>query len=176
MEPFVIRLDGEEIEASPHFDDLPAKPPKKKIRGQKSTTKKVRDYLIRKIQGLSLDELASFCLDKTWTKLIQHTNAAVKEFSMSFEPSQINFVASSFTTDIRQNIPGLVLTLSSICITLLRVIIGSKHRGICWGIFFGLALPANFTAESSLSTSLESLQWDVVRLMSCSDSSCRHHF
>ena len=75
MELFDIGLDGEEIEASPDFDDLPAEPPKKKIHRQKSTTKKERDYLIRKIQGLSLDELASFCLDKTWTKLIQHPNA-----------------------------------------------------------------------------------------------------
>ena len=87
MEPFDIRLDGEEIEPLPDFDDLPAEPPKKKICQRKSTTKKERDYLIRKIQGLSLDELASFCLDK-------------------------------------------VLTLSSICITLSRVVMGSKHRGI----------------------------------------------
>ena len=87
MEPFDIGLDGEEIEASPGFDDLPAEPLKTKIRWRKSTTKKERDYLIRKIQGLSLDELASFCLDK-------------------------------------------VLTLSSICVTLSRVVIGSKHRGI----------------------------------------------
>ena len=75
MEPFNIGLDGEEIEASPDFDDLPAEPPKKKIHRQKPTTKKERDYLIRKIQGLSLDELASFCLDNTRTKLIQHPNA-----------------------------------------------------------------------------------------------------
>ena len=87
MEPFNIRLDGEEIEASPDFDDLPAEPLNEKIRRQKSITKKGRDYLIRKIQGLSLDELASFCLDK-------------------------------------------VLTLSSIRITLSRVVIGSRHRGI----------------------------------------------
>ena len=87
MEPFDIGLDGEEIKASPGFDDLPAEP-LKKIRRQKSTTKNDRDYLIRKIQGLSLDELALFCLDK-------------------------------------------VLTLSSIHITLSRVVIGSKHRGIC---------------------------------------------
>ena len=40
MEPFDIRLDREEIEASPDFDDLPANPPNKKIRQQKSTTKK----------------------------------------------------------------------------------------------------------------------------------------
>ena len=39
MEPFDIGLDGE-IEASPDFDDLPAEPPKKKIRQRKSTTKK----------------------------------------------------------------------------------------------------------------------------------------
>ena len=69
MEPFDIRLDGE------------------KICRRKSTTKKERDYLIRKIQGLSLDELTSFCLDKA-------------------------------------------LTLSSIRITLSRIMIGSKHRGI----------------------------------------------
>ena len=87
MEPFDIGLDGEEIEASPGFDDLPAEPLKTKIRRRKSTTKKERDYLIRKIQGLSLDELASFCLDKA-------------------------------------------LTLSSIRITLSRIMIGSKHRGI----------------------------------------------
>ena len=80
MELFDIGLDEEEIEASPGFDDLPAEPLKTKIRRRKSTTKKERDYLIRKIQGLSLDELASFCLDKTRTKLIQHPNAAVKEF------------------------------------------------------------------------------------------------
>ena len=75
MELFNIGLDGEEIKASPDFDDLPAEPPKKKIRNNE----KERDYLIRKIQGLSLDKLASF-LDKTRTKLIQHPNAAVKEF------------------------------------------------------------------------------------------------
>ena len=69
MEPFDIGLDGEEIEASPDFDDFPAEPPKKKIRPRKSTTKKERDCLVKKIQGLSLDELASFCLDKTRTKL-----------------------------------------------------------------------------------------------------------
>ena len=40
MEPFDIGLDGEEIEASPDFDDLLAEPPKKKIRRRKSTTKK----------------------------------------------------------------------------------------------------------------------------------------
>ena len=44
MEPFDIRLDGEEIEASPDFDDLLAEPPNKKIRRRKSTTKKERDY------------------------------------------------------------------------------------------------------------------------------------
>ena len=87
MEPFDIRLDGEEIKASPDFDDLPVEPLNKKIRRRKSTTKKERDYLIRKIQGLSLDELASFCLDK-------------------------------------------VLILSSIRITLSRVVISSIHRGI----------------------------------------------
>ena len=43
MEPFDIQLDGEEIEASPDFDDLPAEPPNKKIRRRKSTTKKERD-------------------------------------------------------------------------------------------------------------------------------------
>ena len=44
MEPFNIGLVGEEIEASPDFDDLPVEPPKKKIRRQrKSTTKKERD-------------------------------------------------------------------------------------------------------------------------------------
>ena len=36
MEPFDIGLDGEEIKASPDFDDLPAEPPKK-ICQQKST-------------------------------------------------------------------------------------------------------------------------------------------
>ena len=35
MEPFDIGLDGEEIEASPDFDYLPAEPPKKKIRRQR---------------------------------------------------------------------------------------------------------------------------------------------
>ena len=40
MEPFDIRLDGEEIEASPHFDDLPAELPNQKIHWRKSTTKK----------------------------------------------------------------------------------------------------------------------------------------
>ena len=99
----------------------------------KVNNEKERDYLIRKIQGLSLDELPLFCLDK-------------------------------------------VLTLSSIHITLSRVVIGSKHRGIRWGIFVGLALPVDFTAESSLSASLESLQQDVVHLMSSSDSSRRHCF
>ena len=93
MELFDIGLDGEEIEASPDFDNLPAEPPKNKICRRKSITKKERDYSIRKIQGLSLDELASFCLDK-------------------------------------------VLTLSSIRVTLLRVVMGSKHRyslrDICW--------------------------------------------
>ena len=79
MKPFDIGLDGEEIEASPDFDDLPAEPAKKRFAGE-NQQRKERDYLIRKIQGLSLDELASFCLDKTRTKLIQHPNAAVKEF------------------------------------------------------------------------------------------------
>ena len=51
MEPFDIELDGAEIEASSGFDDLPAEPLKAKIRRRKSTTKKERDYLIRKIQG-----------------------------------------------------------------------------------------------------------------------------
>ena len=37
MEPFDIGLDGEEMETSPDFDDLPAEPPKNKIRRQKST-------------------------------------------------------------------------------------------------------------------------------------------
>ena len=37
MEPFDIGLDGEEIEALPDFDNLPAKPPKKKIHQRKST-------------------------------------------------------------------------------------------------------------------------------------------
>ena len=40
MEPFDIRFDGEEIEASPDFDDLPAEPLNKRIRRRKSTTKK----------------------------------------------------------------------------------------------------------------------------------------
>ena len=60
MERFDIGLDGEEIKALPDFDDLPAKPCKKKIHQRKSTTKKERDYLI-KIQGLSPDELVSVC-------------------------------------------------------------------------------------------------------------------
>ena len=34
MEPFDIGLDGEEIEASPDFDDLPAEPPKKRFAGK----------------------------------------------------------------------------------------------------------------------------------------------
>ena len=38
MEPFDIGLDGEEIEASPDFDDLPAEPPKKKINQQRKRT------------------------------------------------------------------------------------------------------------------------------------------
>ena len=128
MEPFDIRLDGEEIEASPDFDDLPAEPPKKKIRRRKSATKKERDCLVKKIQGLSLDELTSVCLDKTRTKLIQHSNATVKEFSLSFEPSQIYFVASSLQltfAKIYQDWPHS----SSIRITLSRVVISSKHRG-----------------------------------------------
>ena len=50
MEPFDIRLDGEEIEASPNFDNLPAEPPNKKIRRLKSTTKKERDYLLSKFK------------------------------------------------------------------------------------------------------------------------------
>ena len=78
MEPFDIGLDGEEIEASPDFDNFPAEPPKKNIRNNE----KERDCVVldKKNHGLSLDELASFCLDKTRTKLIQHPNAAVKEF------------------------------------------------------------------------------------------------
>ena len=40
IEPFDIRLDGEEIEALPDFDDLRANPLNKKIRQRKSTTKK----------------------------------------------------------------------------------------------------------------------------------------
>ena len=64
MEPLDITLDGEEIEALPDFDNLPAEPPNKKIRWQKSTPKKERDYLITKVQGLSLDELALFA----WTR------------------------------------------------------------------------------------------------------------
>ena len=65
---------------------------------------KERDCLIRKIRGLSVDELATFCLDKTRTKLTQHPNAAVKEFSLSFEPSQVYFMASS-----------LQLTFTKVC-------------------------------------------------------------
>ena len=72
MELFDIGLDEEEIEASPGFDDLPAEPLKTKIRQRKSTTKKERDYLIRKIQGLSLDEFTLFCLDKVLTLLYPH--------------------------------------------------------------------------------------------------------
>ena len=133
--------------------------------------RKERDYLIRKIQGLSLDELASFCLHKTRTKLIQHPNATVKEFFVLWAKPNL-LCCIIFTTDIRQNIPGLVLTLSSIRITLSQVVIGSKHRGTPWRILVGIALPA----ESSLSTSLESLQQDVVHLTSSSDSSHRHCF
>ena len=51
MEPFDIGLDGEEIEASPDFDDLPAEPPKKKIHRRKSATKKERDCLVKKTSG-----------------------------------------------------------------------------------------------------------------------------
>ena len=36
----------------------------------------------------------SFSLDKTQTKLTQHPNAAVKEYPLSFELSQVHFVAS----------------------------------------------------------------------------------
>ena len=53
MEPFNIGLDGEEIEASPGFDDLPAKPLKTKIRRRKLINNEERkglySYLIRKI-------------------------------------------------------------------------------------------------------------------------------
>ena len=63
---FDISLEGEEIEALPDLDDLPAEPPKKKIRHQRKINhEKERD-----------------CLTTT-------------------------------------------------CITLLQVVIGSKHRGIC---------------------------------------------
>ena len=96
MEPFNIGLDREEIEISPDFDDLPVEPPKKKTRRQrKATTKKERECLVRKIQTLSVDELASFYLDKTRSKLSQHANTLVKEFSLSFESTQIYFLASS---------------------------------------------------------------------------------
>ena len=97
MEPFDIRLDGEEIEASPDFDDLPANSPNKKICqpilpikrfASENQQRKKKGLLDKKnSRFLSLDELASFCLNK-------------------------------------------VLTLSSICITLSPVIIGSKHKGI----------------------------------------------
>ena len=40
MELFDIGLDGEEIEALPDFDDLPAEPPKKKIRRQQTQKRK----------------------------------------------------------------------------------------------------------------------------------------
>ena len=69
LESFDIGLNGEETEASPGFDDLAAEPLKTKIRWRKSITKKERNYLIKKIQGLSLDELALFCLDKVLTLL-----------------------------------------------------------------------------------------------------------
>ena len=65
MEPFDIGLDGEEIEASPGFDDLPAEPLKTKIRRQKSTMKKERDYLIRKIQGFKYPWMNSCCFAST---------------------------------------------------------------------------------------------------------------
>ena len=54
MEPFDIGLDGEEIEASPDFDDLPAEPPRKGSPA-KINNKKRKGLLDRKIQGLSLD-------------------------------------------------------------------------------------------------------------------------
>ena len=75
MELFDIGIDGEEITASPDFDDLLAEPPKKKIR-RRNQERKRKGLLDKK----SLDEFASFCLDKTRTKLIQHPNAVVKEF------------------------------------------------------------------------------------------------
>ena len=75
MEPFDIRLDVEEIVASPNFDGLQAEPPKKKICRQKSTMKKEKDYLMREIQGLSVDELASFCLDKTHSFFHLHNSS-----------------------------------------------------------------------------------------------------
>ena len=56
MEPFDIGLDGKEIEALPDFDDLPAEPPKKKIRWENQQRKR-KGLLDKKIQGLSLDEL-----------------------------------------------------------------------------------------------------------------------
>ena len=81
MEPFDIGLDGEEIEASPDFNDLPAEPPKKKIhRQQKSTTKKERDCL------------------------------------------------------------------TAMCITLLQVVIGSKHRYLLRDIYWPCRLSADFNA------------------------------
>ena len=57
MEPFDIGLDGEEIEALPGFDDLPAEPLKTKICRRKLTTKKLEGTtefeVDKKIQGSS---------------------------------------------------------------------------------------------------------------------------
>ena len=50
MEPFDIGLDGEEIKASPDFDNLPAEPPKKKICQQKSTAESSLSALLESLQ------------------------------------------------------------------------------------------------------------------------------
>lgn len=91
MEQFDIGLECI-VETSADFDESPTEPPAKKIRNRKAATKKERERLVKEIRGLSLNEITTFCLDTTRSKLTEH--AKVKEFSLAFEPSDIYFIVT----------------------------------------------------------------------------------
>ena len=95
MESFLLFL--EEIDAccvteqdpSPDSDKGPSK-----RRARKLVTKTERDWLVRFINGIHIHELAPYCLDKTNSILATHRDLSVREFGLSLEPTDIQFIVT----------------------------------------------------------------------------------
>ena len=76
-----------EQDPSPDSDEGPSKK-----RARKLVTKTERDRLVRFINGIHIHELAPYCLDKTNSILATHRDLSVREFGLSLEPTDIQFI------------------------------------------------------------------------------------
>jgi len=78
-----------EQDPSPDSDEGPSKK-----RARKLVTKSERDRLVRFINRIHIHKLAPYCLDKTNSILATHRDLLVREFSLSSEPADIQFIVT----------------------------------------------------------------------------------